>query len=193
MPHDPAPDAGRRTIPDPGFAGDDGSAHPGLAAALAAYSSDRGRHLEVFLALQGARLLVPVLPVPGDVEGEGEADGDARMRTGKTGDLPTSSEVDMATVLVTGRDGRQAMLGFTSVETLAAWRADARPVPVAASLVALSAMEAGAAALLVDLAGPTTYVVQGDLLEGLARRWVLADTGQGLAFVEEVDEDEVSE
>jgi cobalamin biosynthesis protein CobD/CbiB len=85
------------------------------------------------------------------------------------------------------------MLGFTSVETLAAWRADARPVPADASLVALSAMEAGAAALLVDLAGPTTYVVEGDLLEGLARRWVLADTGQGLAFVEEVDEDEVSE
>ena len=180
MPHDPAPDAGRRTIPDPGFAGDDGSAHPELAAAIAAYASDPGRHLEVFLALQGARLLVPVLAVPGDVE----VDPAGRTRE-KTS--------DMATVLVTGRDGRQAMLGFSSVETLAAWRTDARPVPVAAPLVARSALEAGAAALLVDLAGPTTYVVQGDLLEGLARKWVLADTGQGLAFVEEVDDDEVSE
>ena len=146
----------------------------------------------MFLALQGARLLVPVLPVPGDVETDAGGDAEVPTREQKA-DRPASGEVDMATVLVTGRDGRQAMLGFTSVETMAAWRADARPVPVAASLVALSAMEAGAAALLVDLAGPTTYVVEGDLLEGLARRWVLADTGQGLAFVEEVDEDEVSE
>ena len=44
---------------------------------------------------------------------------------------------------------------------LAAWRTDARPVPVAAPLVARSALEAGAAALVVDLAGPTTYVVAG--------------------------------
>jgi hypothetical protein len=110
----------------------------------------------VFLALQGARLLVPVLAVPGDVEVD--AAGPTREKTS-----------DMATVLVTGRDGRRAMLGFTSVETLAAWRADARPVPVAAPLVARSA------------------------IEGLARGWMLADTGQGLALVEEVDDDEVSE
>jgi hypothetical protein len=188
MPHDPAPDAGRRSIPDPGFAGDDGSADPGLAAALAAYAADPRRHLEVFLALQRARLLVPVLALPGDAEVD--AAGQGRE---KASDLPASSDVAMATVLVTGRDGRQAMLGFTSVETLAAWRADARPVPVAAPLVARSALQEGAAALLVDLAGPTTYVVQGDLLEGLAHRWALADTGQGLAFVEEVDDEEVSE
>ena len=59
--------------------------------------------------------------------------------------------------------------------------------------MARSALQAGAAALVVDLAGPTTYVVEGDLLEGLARGWTLADTGQGLALVEEVDDDEVSE
>ncbi len=182
MPSDPAPDAGRRSIPDPGFAGDDGSADPGLAAALAAYAADPRRHLEVFLALQHARLLVPVLARPADAEVD--STGQVREKT---------SDVEMATVLVTGRDGRQAMLGFTSVERLAAWRADARPVPVAAPLVARSALQEGAAALLVDLAGPTTYVVQGDLLEGLAHGWALADTGQGLAFVEEVDEDEVSE
>ena len=133
----------------------------------------------MFLALQGARLLVPVLAVPGDVEVDDERGRVAREKTS-----------DMATVLVTGRDGRRAMLGFTSVETLAAWRADARPVPVAAPLVARSAMEAGAAALLIDIAGPTTYIVEGELLEGLARGWALADTGQGLAWVEEVDDDE---
>jgi hypothetical protein len=180
MSHVPDSGAGRRTIPDPGFAGDEGAADPALAAALATFAADRGRHLEVFLALQSARLLVPVLAVPGEVEVD-------------DGGLATEKTSDMATVLVTGRDGRQAMLGFTSVATLAAWRADARPVPVAAPVVALSALEAEAAALVVDLAGPTTYVVEGDLLEGLARRWMLADTGEGLALVEEVGEDEVSE
>ena len=181
MSHEPDPDAGGRSIPDPGFAGDDGSAHPGLAATLAAYATDPERHLEVFVALQEARLLVPVVAVPGDVEVDGA--GRSREKTS-----------DMATVLITGRDGRQALLGFTCLESLTAWQADARPVPVAAPLVALSAVEGGAAALLVDIAGPMPYVLDGELLEGLARRWALADTGQGLAWVEEVDdEDDVSE
>ena len=177
MPVEPDPVAGGRAIPDPGFAGDDGAADVGLATALARFAEDRERHLEVFLALQSARLLVPVLAVPGEVEVD-----DAGLAHEKTS--------DMVTVLVTGRDGRQAMLGFSSVETMAAWRADARPVPVAAPLVALSAMQGAAAALLVDVAGPTTYVLEGELLEGLARQWVLAQTDQGLAWVEEVDDDE---
>lgn len=177
MPHEPDPSGpGGRTIPDPGFAGDDGSADPALAAALERFAADPGHHLEVFLALQRARLLVPVLAVPGEVEVD-----DAGRTREKTS--------DMATVLLTGRDGRQALLGFTSVQSLGAWRSDARPVPVAAPLVARSAMEGGAAALLVDVAGPTMYVVEGDLLEGLAHGWALADTGQGLAFVEELDDD----
>lgn len=180
MPDDSDPTGPGRTIPDPAFAGDDGSADPALAAALAAFAADPGRHLEVFLALQKARLLVPVLAVPGDVEVD-----DAGRTREKTS--------DMATVLITGRDGRQALLGFSNLQSLAAWREDARPVPVAAPLVARSALEGGAAALLVDVAGPTMYVVEGDLLEGLASGWVLADTGQGLALVEELDEDDPSE
>ena len=59
MPHEPDPAVVGRTIPDPGFAGDDGSAPLDLTVALAAYASDPGHHLEVFLALQRSRLLVP--------------------------------------------------------------------------------------------------------------------------------------
>ena len=180
MPDDSDPTDPGRTIPAPAFAGDDGSADPTLAAALAAFAADPGRHLEVFLALQKARLLVPMLAVPDEVEVD-----DAGRTREKTS--------DMATVLITGRDGRQALLGFTSMETLAAWRADARPVPVAAPLVARSALEGGAAALLVDVAGPTMYVVERDLLEGLAAGWALTNTSEGLAFVEEVDDDEDDE
>ena len=80
---------------------------------------------------------------------------------------------DMATALLTGRDGRQALLAFTGLDTLRAWRPDARPVPVAAPLAARSALQEGAAALVVDVAGPTTYAVEGPLLEGLARGWTL--------------------
>jgi type III secretion system (T3SS) SseB-like protein len=177
MSDDADPTTPGRAIPDPGFAGDDGSADPALEAALAAFAADKDRYLEVFPALQSSRLLVPMLAVPGDVE----VDGAGRTRE-------TSS--DMATALVTGRDGRQALLGFTSLETLAAWRADARPVPVPAPLVARSALDGGAGALLVDLAGPTMYVVEGEMLEALAAGWALADTGQGLAWVEEVDDEE---
>jgi|1186.fasta_scaffold153415_2 hypothetical protein len=180
MAHDSDPTDEGRNIPDPGFADDDGSADPALAAALRAFAADPGRYLEVFPVLQRARLLVPVLAVPGDVE----VDGAGRTREGSS---------DMATALVTGRDGRQALLGFTSVQAMAAWRDDARPVPVPAPLVARSALEGGAAALLIDLAGPTMYVVDGELLEGLASGWALADTGQGLALVEELDEDDPSE
>jgi hypothetical protein len=171
MPHEPDPDATGRTIPDPGFAGDDGSAQPDLVAALAAYAADPGRHLAVFLAPQRARLLVPVVAVLGEVEVD-----DAGLAHDKTS--------DMATALLTGRDGRQALLAFTSLQTLGAWRPDARPVPVAAPLAARSALQEGAAALVVDVAGPTTYAVEGGLLDGLARGRTLALSPDGPVWVE---------
>ncbi len=52
-------------------------------------------------------------------------------------------------------------------------------MPVAAPLAARSALQEGAAALVVDVAGPTTYAVEGDLLDGLARGWLLARTPDG--------------
>jgi hypothetical protein len=90
---------------------------------------------------------------------------------------------DMATVLLTGRDGRQALLAFSGLATLSAWRTDARPVPVTAADAARSALQEGAAALVLDVAGPTSYAVEGDLLEGLARGWSLTRVGDGAAWV----------
>jgi hypothetical protein len=166
----PAPgDPGRR-IPDPGFAGDTGADDPVLRAALTAYAADPERHLDVFAALQGTRLLVPVVAVLAEAEVD-----DAGLTHDKTS--------DMATALLTGRDGRRALLAFTGLDTLAAWRPDARPVPVAATLAARSAIQEGASALVVDVAGPAAYAVEGELLEGLARGWVLARTDQGPAWV----------
>jgi hypothetical protein len=159
-----------RRIPDPGFADDDGSGDPGLRAALAAYALDPGRGLDVVAALPGARLLVPVVAVLGEVEVD-----DAGVAHDKTS--------DMATALLTGRDGRQALLAFTGLDTLAAWREDARPVPVTTALAASSAIQEGASALVLDVAGPTTYAVEGEVLDALARGWKLVGTPTGLAWV----------
>jgi hypothetical protein len=179
MAHDPHRERPGRTIPQPAFDGDDGAADPRVAAALASYAKDPGRHLDVFLVLQRGRVLVPVVAVIGEV-GQANA-GPARE---PTGDLPVSSGVEMATALLTGRDGRQALLAFTSLETLAAWRTEARPVPVPAALAARSALQEGAEALLVDVAGPTPYAVEGDLLEGLARGWTLVPARTGPVWVQ---------
>jgi hypothetical protein len=63
---------------------------------------------------------------------------------------------------------------FTSLATLAAWRPDARPVPVDGPRAALSAVAEGAAVLVVDVAGPHRFQVSGGALDALA---------QGLAWV----------
>ena len=162
-------DPGRR-LPDATFAGDTGEASPAVTAALASYAADPGRYLEALGALQDARVLVPVVAVLG--EAEHDAAGLARDKTS-----------DMAAVLLTGADGRLALLAFTGTESLRAWNPEARPVPVATRLAARSALQDGAAALVVDLAGPATLVIEGDDLRGLAAGWTLAGVGERAAWI----------
>jgi hypothetical protein len=159
-----------RVIPDPGFAGDDGSAAPELAAALDRWQRDPTTYPEALAALQRSRLLVPVVAVLGEVEHD--ADGLAREK-----------DSDMATVLVQGADGRLALLAFTGAAELAGWDPQARPVPVATRVAAQSALQDGAAALVVDLAGPVRFVVEGDDLCGLAEGWTLARVAGGTAWI----------
>jgi hypothetical protein len=168
-----------RTIPDPGFAGDDGAAPVALTAALAAWDADPRTHPEVLVALQRARLLVPVVAVLGEVEHD-----DAGLAHDKSS--------DMAAVLMRGGDGRLALLAFTGTPTLAAWDPAARPVPVPTQVAAQSALQDGAAALLVDVAGPVPFVVEGEDLEGLARGWRLARIGSGTAWIRPGTESSVS-
>jgi hypothetical protein len=147
-----------RHIPDPGFAGDDGTADPALRAALALLVAEPTTYGDALLALQDARLLVPVVAVLGEVEVD---------EHGLTHDKTS----DMAAVLMTGADGRRALLAFTGSDSLATWDAGARPVPVPTRLAAQSAVQDGAAALVVDIAGPATAVVEGDDLTRLAAGW----------------------
>jgi len=146
-----------RSIPDPGFADDDGRVDPVVEAALAAYdlAPEAGQHLAVLAVLQDARVLVPVVAVLGEVEYDEQ--GLARDKTS-----------EMAAVLMTGRDGRTALLAFTGSKSLNAWDHEARPVPVTTRQAAQAALHDGAAALLLDVAGPVLFVVEGEDLAALA-------------------------
>jgi hypothetical protein len=150
----------KRVIPDPGFAGDDGTADAAVAAALTAYADDPGNAAATLATLQDSRVLVPVLAVLGEVELD--ENGLAHDKTS-----------DMATVLITGRDGRTALLSFTSSKALTAWNPEARPVAVELRKAALSALQDGADAVLVDVAGPVQFVIEGDELRALAEGLVL--------------------
>lgn len=150
-----------RVIPDPGFADDDGSADPAVTAALAAYdASPQTAHAATLAVLQDSRVLVPVLAVLGEVEYDEQG-------------LAHDKTSDMATVLITGRDGRTALLSFTSTAALEAWNPEARPVAVELRKAALSAIQDGADALLVDVAGPVLFAVEGEELQALAEGLVL--------------------
>lgn len=166
-----------RSIPDPGFAGDDGSAPEGLRQALAAYAADPARRPAAVLeVLQHSRLLVPVVAVLGEVEHDERG-------------LAHDKTSDMATVLMRGRDGRMALLAFTSTSALTAWDPEGRPVPVGARDAARAALHDGAEALLVDVAGPVLFVVEGDDLRSLADGDTLVDLAGRHAWVRPTETD----
>ncbi len=160
-----------RSIPDPGFAGDDGAVADEVAQALAAYDVDPdARHAATLAVLQHTRVLVPVVAVLGEVEVD-----EAGLAHDKTS--------DMATVLMTGQDGRSALLAFTGSASMARWDPTARPVPVLLPDAARAAVHDGADALLLDVAGPVMMVVEGDDLRSLADGFVLADVAGKIAWV----------
>ncbi len=132
------------------FRHDNGSADPHVAAALAAYQAGQGSEQAALTALASARLLVPVVAVLADGSA---ADGDK------------NSEMVLPTLI--GQDGRPAVLAFTSLEALARWRANARPVPAEADRVCRAAV-ADSCALVIDVAGPVPLAVEGARLEALA-------------------------
>jgi hypothetical protein len=145
-----------RTIPDPGFADDDGAVDPSVAAALSAYAADPERlHAPTMAVLQDSRVLVPVVAVLGDVEHDEQG-------------LAHDKTSDMAAVLMRGRDGRNALLAFTGRGSLVQWDAAARPVPVSVRRAAEAALQDQASAMLLDVAGPVLFVIEEEDLRSLA-------------------------
>src|SRR6516225_5251598 len=140
---------------DPGgqqFRGDHGAADARVTAALAAYQAGQGSEQAALTALAATRLLVPVIAVlAAGTAGREQGDKDSEMV------LPT----------LIGRDGRPAVLAFTSVDALARWRPQARPVPAEADRVWRAAVADGCA-VVIDVAGPVPLAVEGARLAALA-------------------------
>jgi hypothetical protein len=135
---------------------DDGGADPRLADILASYAAGESDDTDVLTALADARLIVPVAAMP--VETVVGADRLARDKA-----------VEMALPVMIGTDGRRALPAFTSLAAMAAWDPAARPVPVATQRAAQGAVEEDCSFLVLDPAGPVTWVADRAQVESLAR------------------------
>lgn len=129
-----------------------------MRAALDAYAKGEGGPADVLAALAAGRLLVPVVAV---LDEAGESSDGARV----------DKSSHMATVSMTGRDGRRGQLAFTSTESMRRWNPAARPVPVTTRRAAEAALADGADALVIDLAGPAMFSVDAGELRALAAGW----------------------
>lgn len=127
---------GRTFRPQP-YADDDGAVPPAYAEALAGFRTGRAPAETVVDALRETRLLVPLLAELGEAG------------TGPDGRTVDKS-AELAIVTVSGPDGREVLPAFTGVETMRAWNARARPVPVPARHAALAAVDAGTELLVLD-------------------------------------------
>ncbi|MFF7857537.1 SseB family protein [Streptomyces sp. NPDC007904] len=161
-----------KNIPDPGFRDDDGSADPRLSAALAAWAEDHAAVGPVLEALKGARLLVPVVAVLGEVE-----EDETGLRREKTSDMAVPT-------LKAG--SRTALPAFTSTESLARWDPAARPVAVPLHQALRAAAHEKADTVVLDLAGPVPFELTGPALLALAEGRTTTDPLADPSVVEAV-------
>jgi hypothetical protein len=163
------------------FTGDDGRPDPRVAAVLARYAAGQEAEQAALAALAVARLLIPLVereatgpadtgsearPRAADGPGPGEpADPHPAPACRTAGSAPGR---EMAFPTLIGRDGRPALLAFTSLEALTRWRPGARPVPALAVQVFQTAV-ADSCAVVVDVAGPVPLAVDGARLAALAQ------------------------
>ncbi|MGL5928895.1 MAG: SseB family protein [Dermatophilaceae bacterium] len=144
-----------RELSGSGFEGDTGAPDQALLAALAAEPVD---DVELARAVEGARLLVPVVAVSAG------------------GDPAPGTSVDMAAVTLVAPDGRRALPAFSGIDSLAAWDSSARPVPVTPARAAQAAVAEGCEVMVLDVAGPATRVLRASMVWALAqqRPWLPA-------------------
>ncbi|WP_336648915.1 SseB family protein [Microbacterium sp. MMO-10] len=128
-------------------AGDDGSADPALWDALTRFRAGEGSQVEVVDAFRAARVLVPLVAEKGE---EGVAPSG----------LTVDKTQELSLVTVASPDGRTVQPAFTSVDTLRAWDPVARPIPVEAARVALSASSGDAELIVLDPGSATEFVLR---------------------------------
>lgn len=159
----PHPAAGRRLAqPSAAHLDDHGEADPVVRQALAVADGQSG-YLRAVASLCTARLLMPVMAA-----GDDSMDGPDPDR-----------HAEMAAVLMTSASGERALLAFTGIDSMTAWRRDARPVLGTLDELAATVEEAGATHLLVDVAGPAQFVVGPELVHELAMGHRLVELPDG--------------
>jgi hypothetical protein len=147
-----------RELSGTGFDDDRGEADPRLLAAV----EDPARESELVSAVAAARLLVPIVAAPGEVDTSGE--------------LAVEKTTDMAVVTLTSPEGQRALPVFSSIAALARWDATARPVPVTSARAAQAAVSERCDVMLLDLGGEHAQVLRPSMVWALAqeRPWLPA-------------------
>lgn len=140
------PWAGRSFHENP-HAADDGSADPALLAALLDFRAGTGSQRAVVDAYRRARLLIPLVAEKGD-----HGIGAHGLEVDKTQEL--------SLVTVAAPDGRRVLPVFTSVDTMRAWDASARPVPAPGVRTALAAAADDTDLIVIDPGSPTEFVLR---------------------------------
>ncbi|WP_460523843.1 SseB family protein [Humibacter antri] len=134
---------------------DDGSADPALLASLIAFGQGTVDQVTVIDAVRASRLLVPLLAHAGEV--------------GETPDghlVDKTQELSIATVQAP--DGRAVLPAFSSVQTMSAWNARARPVPAVGPRIALAAASEQTELVVIDPTTPTEFVLRRPAVKALA-------------------------
>ncbi len=149
------PWAGRSFEPT-AFPGDDGSAPPALAEALARHGRGEAGPEVVVDALRDSRLLIPLVARLGE-EGVGEHG------------LAVDKSAELSIITVQGPDGRTVMPVFTSVTAMGRWNPAARPVPADAVRVALAAASEETDLVVLDPMSDTEFVLRRPAVWAVAR------------------------
>lgn len=142
-----------RSLASPQFTGDDGRAAPAVRRLLSSGTDP----LVIARLLREERLLASVVAVLDELD---EAGGD--------------KDSHMAVVSMVNERGEKGLLAFSGVDSLADWNPQARPVPSLGRDVARSALDDGATAVVIDVAGPQRVVITGTALMALADQLDLA-------------------
>jgi hypothetical protein len=149
-----------RVLTSTGFDGDIGAADLDLLAAL-----DDPRDEKVLMgALAHARLLVPIVAAPREVDDSGEQG--------------VNRSANMAVVTLTSPDGQRALPVFSALAALSAWDPTARPSPVTSARAAQAAVSERCDVMLLDLGSEHPCVLRPSMVWALAqqRDWLPAHT-----------------
>ena len=154
-----------RALTGTGFDGDLGEADGDLVAALDDPQDERA----LMYAVAHARLLVPIVAAPSEIDDSSE------LMVEK---FALNSATDMAVVTLTLPDGERALPVFSSLAALSAWDAAARPSPVTSSRAAQAAVYERCDVMLLDLGSGHECVLRPSMVWALAqqREWLPAHT-----------------